>query len=410
MGSLKIKLIPIIILLSGPPAFRKTENTNNTLTPEVDIWIIIQIIAYLVAFFLMLTHINKQFKFKKNIFDYLIFANFFSLFVSCILSNDIVTSAAYTFLYFIGVYFYYYSKNYYFDINEQSIVYVYILIRNIFSILLLLVAFFYIFTEGYVISGLRISGGRIANVLIICPIIFLISCFIYSTKYNNLLNKICIVSSLFFLFFAYSRSTWWSTLFLTFFLFIKLYFFNSSNSKNVNIKFFFHFLVFSLIIIMILYFSEIMNFLTRGQDDVFHLSGRDIIAEWVFSYMSENFFGLGAGTGFKRIFPTLIYYFDPLEMDPRNIGTAHNAYLEIFVSGGWISFVSYTLLSVFPLIFFIKNFKKILKSNFYLLFLLFVLVISNNMVNATSTMPSYLAFSYSWLILALINIYIYSKK
>ena len=77
MGSLKIKLIPIIILLSGPPAFRKTENTNNTLTPEVDIWIIIQIIAYLVAFFLMLTHINKQFKFKKNIFDYLIFANFF---------------------------------------------------------------------------------------------------------------------------------------------------------------------------------------------------------------------------------------------------------------------------------------------------------------------------------------------
>lgn len=57
-----------------------------------------------------------------------------------------------------------------------------------------------------------------------------------------------------------------------------------------------------------------------------------------------------------------------------------------------------------------KNFKKILKSNFYLLFLLFVLVISNNMVNATSTMPSYLAFSYSWLILALINIYIYSKK
>ena len=408
MGSLKLKLIPIIILLSGPPAFRKTENTNNTLIPEVDIWIIIQIIAYLVAFFLMLTHINKQFKFKKNIFDYLIFATFFSLSVSCILSDDIITSAAYTFLYFIGVYFYYYSKNYYFNINEESIIYVYILIRNIFFTLLLIVAFFYIFTDGYVVSGFRISGGRIANVLIICPIIFLISCFIYSTKYNNLLNKICIVSSLFFLFFAYSRSTWWSSLFLTFFLFIKLFFYNSSNTKNINTKFFYHFLVISFVIIMILYFSEIMNFLTRGQEDIFHLSGRDVIAQWVFSYMSENFFGLGLGTGFKRIFPFLTH-FNPYEFENKNIGTAHNAYLEIFMAGGWISLISFSLMSILPLLYFIKNFKKIINSNFYLLFILFIHLILNNMVNAQSTLPSYLIFSFSWFILALTNLYIYHK-
>ena len=147
--------------------------------------------------------------------------NLFSLLVSCLISDDIVTSAAYTFLYSIGVYFYYYSKKFYFDVNEDSIIQVYILIRNVFLSLLLIVLMFYLLTDGYVVAGYRISGGRIANVLIIAPIIFLISCFISTTSYNNLTNKIAIVLSLFFLFEAFSRSTWWSTIFTTFLLYIK---------------------------------------------------------------------------------------------------------------------------------------------------------------------------------------------
>ena len=125
MSRLSYKLIPIIILLSGPPAFRKMADTNNILTATVDIWIIYQIIGYMLALFLMFKYRNKYINFDKNIYDYLIFLNFFSLLVSCLISDDIVTSAAYTFLYSIGVYFYYYSKKFYFDVNEDSIIQVY---------------------------------------------------------------------------------------------------------------------------------------------------------------------------------------------------------------------------------------------------------------------------------------------
>jgi O-antigen ligase len=409
MSRLSYKLIPIIILLSGPPAFRKMADTNNILTATVDIWIIYQIIGYMLALFLMFKYRNKYINFDKNIYDYLIFLNFFSLLVSCLISDDIVTSAAYTFLYSIGVYFYYYSKKFYFDVNEDSIIQVYILIRNVFLSLLLIVLMFYFLTDGYVVAGYRISGGRIANVLIIAPIIFLISCFISTTSYNNLTNKIAIVLSLFFLFEAFSRSTWWSTILTTFLLYIKIFFYSANKSDTIKNQINFFLVVIFIILIFSLYFSEIKIYLTRGQDDVFSVSGRDVIAEWVFGYMKDNFFGLGLGTGFKRIFPFLTH-FNPYEFENASIGTAHNAYLEILMAGGWMSLISFSFISILPLIYFIKNFKKIINSNFYPLFILFIFTTLNNMVNAQSTLPSYLIFSFSWLVLALINLYIYRKK
>ena len=38
------------------------------------------------------------------------------------------------------------------------------------------------------------------------------------------------------------------------------------------------------------------------------------------------------------MFPSLIGNFDHLGLAAENIGTAHNAYLEILMAGGWLSF------------------------------------------------------------------------
>lgn len=368
-----------------------------------------QIVSYFFSFYLMIKFHNQNIISKKNIFDLLILFNFLSLLISSFLSNNFVISLAYTFLYFVGIYLYYYTKGIYYNLNENNILEIYILIRNIFFSLLIIVLFFYFFTEDYVAVENRIYGGRIANLLIICPIIFIISLFLTTTTKNNLLNKICLVFSFTLIFFAYSRSTWWATIFLTILLYCKILFVDYKK-KEKKLKFFSILAIIIFTVILIFNFSEVLFILSRGQENPFSTSGRDIIAKWTIDYMDDRFFGLGLGTGFKRIFPTLIYNFDYLGLEAEKIGTAHNAYLEILVSGGWISFLSLIFLSIIPILFFIKNFKKIIKSNYYLLFLIFLFLIMNNMVNASSTIPSYLTFSVFWLILSIINLIIYKKN
>ena len=108
--------------------------------------------------------------------------------------------------------------------------------------------------------------------------------------------------------------------------------------------------------------------------------------------MDGRIFGFGLGTGFKRMFPSLIGNFDHLGLAAENIGTAHNAYLEILMAGGWLSFFSYLLFSITIAIYFLFNFKKIITSNIYLVYLLFLYQVIINMVNAQSTIPAYSSF------------------
>ena len=184
---------------------------------------------------------------------------------------------------------------------------------------------------------------------------------------------------------------------------------NENKSDNLRKRSIFYFFIFFLIVLTLIYFSEIINFLTRGQKDPFSLSGRDLISYWVFDQMNDNLFGYGLGTGFKRIFPILIGVFDQYGLDSKTIGTAHNAYLQILFEGGWISFVCYILLTIFPILYFIKNIKKLINSNFFLLFVIFLFLISNNLIDASSIIPSYTTFGLFWLILSLINIHIRKK-
>ena len=88
----------------------------------------------------------------------------------------------------------------------------------------MIVIFLNIFTNGYVATESRISGGRIANVLIICPVIFLISLYMIIIGSKNFLNKVCLIISACMIFFAYSRSTWWSTIFFTFIILCKIFY------------------------------------------------------------------------------------------------------------------------------------------------------------------------------------------
>ena len=116
--SVQLKTLPFIIFLFGPPAFRKLGDQTNILVAQVDVWIAIQIILYLFSFYLMIKFFDRRIILSRNFFDLIIAINLLSLIISALLSNDIITSLAYTFLYFIGIYYYYYSKNLYQDIND----------------------------------------------------------------------------------------------------------------------------------------------------------------------------------------------------------------------------------------------------------------------------------------------------
>ena len=110
------------------------------------------------------------------------------------------------------------------------------------------------------------------------------------------------------------------------------------------------------------------------------------------------------------MFPSLIGNFDYLGLAAENIGTAHNAYLEILMAGGWLSFFSYLLFSITIVIYFLFNFKKIITSNIYLVYLLFLYQVIINMVNAQSTIPAYSLFFMFWLLLSLTNINIFHTR
>lgn len=383
---------------------------TNILSTNIDIWIIIQILSYFVAFFLMIKFRKNNLNKKKNINDLLLGFILISLIISSLLSSELLVSTAYTFLFFVGIFSYYYYEDIFNDLNEEKIIQIYKLIRIIFIFLLIIVVLLNLFSSGYVATESRISGGRVANVLVISPIVLFISIYLMLNGSKDFINIFCIILSATVIFFAYSRSTWWSTIFFSFLLMLKVLFLKDNNElKKLKQRSILYFTLFILIVVTLFFYSEIINFLTRGQKDPFSLSGRDLIAKWVFEQMKNNIFGLGLGTGFKRIFPTLIGYFEQYGLEAEHIGTAHNAYLSMLISGGWISFLSYILLSILPIIFFIKKFKLLIKSNFYLLFIIFLFLISNNMVNATAVMPSYLTFGLFWLILSLINICILKK-
>ena len=408
--SVQLKTLPFIIFLFGPPAFRKLGDQTNILVAQVDVWIAIQIILYLFSFYLMIKFFDRRIILSRNFFDLIIAINLLSLIISALLSNDIITSLAYTFLYFIGIYYYYYSKNLYQDINDIKLISIYIFVRNIFTSLLIIVLFFYFFDDSYVLKDNKIFGGKIVNIAVVSPIVFFISFYLLHKKENNVFNVICLFISIFFIFNSFSRTTWWTTIFFTFLLFIKFNFYDNKYKKNLKYKFYTFLTIILIFILFFFYYQEIFNFLTRGQSRPFSLSGRDIIATWVFEQMDGRIFGFGLGTGFKRMFPSLIGNFDHLGLAAENIGTAHNAYLEILMAGGWLSFFSYLLFSITIVIYFLFNFKKIITSNIYLVYLLFLYQVIINMVNAQSTIPAYSLFFMFWLLLSLTNINIFHTR
>ena len=198
--SVQLKTLPFIIFLFGPPAFRKLGDQTNILVAQGDVWIAIQIILYLFSFYLMIKFFDRRIILSRNFFDLIIAINLLSLIISALLSNDIITSLAYTFLYFIGIYYYYYSKNLYQDINDIKLISIYIFVRNIFTSLLIIVLFFYFFDDSYVLKDNKIFGGKIVNIAVVSPIVFFISFYLLHKKENNVFNVICLFISIFFIF------------------------------------------------------------------------------------------------------------------------------------------------------------------------------------------------------------------
>ena len=107
MKLLSLKFLPFIILLSGPPAFRKMSVDTNIVEANIDIWIIIQIIAYFTAFYLMIKNMPKNIHYDKDIYDVVIFLTLISLNTS-----DLYTVTSQSDMKFISK-FYVFKKNTY---------------------------------------------------------------------------------------------------------------------------------------------------------------------------------------------------------------------------------------------------------------------------------------------------------
>ena len=287
------------------------------------------------------------------------------------------------------------------------------LCRQLYTALLLITIIFIFINPkiaGLFLSedfGIRILGSKICDFRYTALVVFLISFYLYFNENFKKTDLFYLLFSIVCLYFSKTRSAIIPAIFLALFIFIIF-----ASKKNVMHKDKFKPVYFSIVAIFLIFLffqNEIVNITTRYQTVKFiSLSGRDIIWSWAFDYMQHNFWGAGFSNGFKSLFTNLPIIVDPTTgyvLYTKNIGNAHNIFIEVLVSSGWLAFFSYIILILFS---FFKAYKNInLNSEVFidsevLIFILFTAMIFFGMFDAYLLVPTSTNFGFFWTIIILI--------
>lgn len=221
-------------------------------------------------------------------------------------------------------------------------------LRLISFLLLVLVILTLFFDIGLVLNyeeaKVRLLGGGIAPIPIICPIIAIISA---HTFLHNLEPR---VRSVFFFFVGFagtmsSRSRG-SEVALFFALAFVVMFWAMLSRRTMYV------FISGLILFILLFggFVEsigterIWNIINRGEDvsSIESASGRTYIWSFVINYCTSHPWGMGYVAGFRTIFRN--YYSLGLPLVVSRIGNAHNAFIQVLADAGWPALTVYLIM------------------------------------------------------------------
>lgn len=349
---------PVFLLALGPPIFRPNAGIDAT-KGVIDFWAVLQVgwigIIGLRAMMRLASAqtilIPKQTRSILRLF----FILGLLFLASAEYSPSRSVSAAYAVLYFLT---FFSVAEFVVDAYKYPPDWMQCLfhIRTIFSLLYLLVLFTIPFAQELVMNaeagvGLRMGGGAVAPVNVICPIIAVISwyAFLFSLESK--------ARSVFFFFvgvagtlIAQSRGaelSLVSALMLTGFIWAK----TGRRSSYLFIASSFASVLLGGAALAVVGGSRVWNFFNKGQslESMGSISGRTDIWKFVFHYCMAHPLGMGYIAGFRKIFKE--YFALGLQLEVSHIGNAHNSIMDVLADAGWpaLAVFLYALIKIIAL-------------------------------------------------------------
>ena len=413
----------ILIFLLGPPAFRNIDDNFDASSGGLDFWIYIKLISYAI---ILLTLFSKNYKKNQNhvssnnslnLVDLLFCVIFIFFIISSFYGDKFFYSIAYSFLFFSGFLIYKYLLNIFESLKNYKVITIIKFINYVFISLIiftLLLTIYYPSMTGAILDGnyIRITGSKVSDLKIIPLVTFIISLYLYLFDNIKIVSKelFFLLISILALYLGLTRSIVFVTL-LIFILISVYYIFNRKIVETNPSK---KYLIYFLILFGVFYSSQdiLSDILTRNSTvSLFELSGRNVIWSQIFTEMESRFLGFGPGVAAKDIlsrFPYLILD-DGKLLISNNIGSAHSFYLEFYLAGGFVCFISICLIHLILLIKCLRLLKN-LDLESIIIFTLFVSYSSILIFESFAFIPASNAFAFYWILLLIILIKDKQKK
>ena len=407
----------ILIFLLGPPAFRNIDDNFNVSSGSIDIWVYIKIISYVIILIILFNEnlkIKEVIIFKKsnhNLINILFFIIFIFFLISSFYGNNFYYNTAYSILFFSGFLIYIYLFNIFESYKNYKVINIIKFINHVFISLIIftfILTVYYPLMTGAILDGnyIRITGSKVSDLKVIPLITFIISLYLYLFENKKILSKelFFLLISILALYLGLTRSI----VFLTLLIFILVSVYYIFSKKIIETKLSKKYLIYFIVLFGVFFLSQniLSNILTRNSTvTLFELSGRNLIWEQIFIEMENKFLGFGPGSAIKDIFSQYPYLM--LEngklLVSNNIGSAHNFYLEFYLSGGLVSLICIILIHAILLIKCIELVKNYdLES-----IIIFTLFISYSLIlifESFAFVPASNAFAFYWILLLIITI------
>jgi hypothetical protein len=342
---------PIFLLAFGPPIFRPEVGIDAT-KGEVDVWAFLQVgLLSLIALRAILRLANaKSIRIPKKIRSILRLSFFLgALFLaSTAYSTSRLVTAAYAIFYFLTLIC---VAEFIVDVswNPPNWMQCLFQLRLIALLLFVVVAVTLFIHPGIVMgvepgAGLRLGGGAVAPVTIICPIIAIISAYAFLHSLESRVR-----STFFFLaglagtLITQSRGSELALL-LSLAIIGVGWAITRRRSAYIFLSIFIACTLLSAAVVGYLGPGRIWNAFNRGQTSVnFETgSGRTEIWAFVIKYCTTHPQGMGYIAGFRNIFKD--YFAIDMTFDPKGIGSAHSALIQVLADAGWLALALYLIL------------------------------------------------------------------
>ncbi len=347
-----LRRYPVFLLAFGPPLFRSA--SIDATAGKIDLWSVLQVgLVSLIGFRAIYRLASSEsIRIPKKIRSVLKFIFFLGVLflLSATYSPSRLVSIAYSGLYLLT-----------FACVVEFIADVYIAPPNWLQCLfhlrfiaLLLIALDFVvlpFKPGLILSfeegsGLHFSGGTIGPVTVLCPLIAIISAYVFL---HSLEPK---VRSIFFFLVgiagvlsAQARGCELALLFSLSILALE-WARTSKRSAYILISGFMAFILFFAAATGSIGGGRIWSTFNRGESaqGIATASGRTVMWHFAIQYCLKHPQGMGYVVGFRMLFKT--YHAVGLTLDPSHIGNAHNCYVQVLADAGWLALAVYLIMLI----------------------------------------------------------------